>query len=379
MVEQVRPNSTSPPLCTPQDVSSSSTTEKVKYLLTPSEWFFIGSALSVSSAVAVVLLKIVGRISFIQPFSACVVSSIVLRLLCEICKNHTFDATPRLSEGSSFRYEGQNYYIAPTKDDGACGLHAVLGIQASKYLYEGNAREHYVNTLTSKMQDPTFQSKWEEWMIYFVQDYLSPNRGFYSMLVFNEPLVKDLKNNISELGHAKAQLQAAQEELFRQALNQETSQKIIMNVLQDEVKGEEERTKTTGLQVKLESDEYKFKKMRGCLDHIISALQNQEIGRLISENLESQRKLDETEHYRAFVRKEEVVAAYKRGVSDPLYYFATQELGLMAHMFDLHVKVFHEINGVVTLELDEGDPSHTLVEVFHSEIHFSRCERQNSL
>lgn len=74
----------------------------VKHFFSPSDWFFIGSALSSSSAMGVIFLTLVGRVSFTKPFSICVVTTIVLGVLAEMFKDQKFDMTPVVDIAHSF-------------------------------------------------------------------------------------------------------------------------------------------------------------------------------------------------------------------------------------------------------------------------------------
>ncbi|MGH2613052.1 MAG: hypothetical protein ACRDFB_08410 [Rhabdochlamydiaceae bacterium] len=365
-------------------------TDKVKYLFTVSDWLYIGSVLVSFSSVGVLLLA--KKTSFIKPFSM-YVTSIVLGLLGMIYEGRMINVAPivdkvkslipksSLREGSSFTFEGQNYYIAPTQADGACGAHAVLGTKQTmgsmNYAYCGdNVRASYVNKLSERKKENAIQLKWEEWMIHFVKDYLNCEWDWYAGLVFSRIPMQDLKGKLLDLDRQKNDLQSAQKLLFQKALAEEDSKQTIMIVLQREIQKQEQRTQTC-LQSQLElDDEFKYGKIQESLSEIIELLKDKEIGVSISENFDQQIKIDNdrTECYRNFIKEDAVFTAYTQGIACPTYYFSTQELGLMAFLFDLHVRVLHEKDGVLTMELDEGDLTNPNVVVFHKGCHFSRCE-----
>ncbi len=365
-----------------------------------SDWLMIGSALSTSSAVVVMALALTGRVSFTKPFSASVISAIVLGILGAICKDQKIDVTPFFSaanafiptfrylrEGSTFESNSQKYYIAYTVGDGACGMHAFLGSKATPSSYYAlnvpNVRGHYTDALTAQMRSPTIQQKWEEWMVHFIKDYLSNPYGFYTSMVFSNVDVNPLKVSFQELEQRKLLLMGQQKELFKKAKEDTTTNPIVMRKL-DELIVEEEKylevekrqEHTDHLRHRLVEDAFVYQRMTEGLESIIPTIQHLPIGQQIEQNLRALKVLDaeRTDIYVRFIRQESIMQAYIQGVSKSAYYFSTQELGLMAHLFNQRIHVYHEINGVPSLELDEGDQSQAPVVVFHAGIHFSRCE-----
>lgn len=82
--------------------------------------------------------------------------------------------------------------------------------------------------------------------------------------------------------------------------------------------------------------------------------------------------------YKNFIRSLQVRDSYVRAVLSQEYYFSTQELVLMAEMFDKHVTVFNRLpNGTVFVSAEGGNRSHEAVSIFHQGAHFSRCEPMN--
>lgn len=355
------------------------------------DWLMLGSALSLSSAMAVIVLKLTGRISFAKPFGASVVSAVVLSVLGVIYKDQTIDTAPvikkitnfmpssnTLDEGSFFDYVGQKYYIARTVADGACALHAVLGSKENGSYSKAAARQGYVEKLHEKLEELAFSEKWKEWMVHFVKDYLSLNPGRYSKLVFNEALVSDLKDELAQLEVKRIGLKEQQEKLFDSALAiKEVKAKLRELILGEEVR----RSLANGtLQQQLEERVFAYAKMRESLNDITQLIIQDPIGQAIEKNQDALNRIDEerADCYRRCVERPEVLIAYVEGVQKWNYYFATQEIGLMAHLFDLKVTVFHQLPSEevdVVTEEGEGEP----VAIFHKGIHFSRCELQNSL
>lgn len=361
----------------------STTPPKPKNLFNLSAWLYIGSAFSASGGMGVIFLKLAGKTSFTKPFGVCFASSLVMGILGEMYKDRTIDMTPvfeamksyipnaSLGESSSFTFENQTYYIAPTEGDGACGAHALLGTKENGYtkyqFRSGNVRDHYISKLLERKRDPNIERRWKEWMVHFVKDYLLPDPGFYSSMVFKEPLVQELKDGLARLETELKDLKFAQGQLFDQALQDEECYRLIAEELQNN----KESINDLELHVK----------MRNFLDGIITRITHKDIGRWISANLISQQQIEvrRDQCFNDFVEKDKVIQAYIEGISTSAYYFSTQEIGLMAHLFDQYVIVFHEENGVLTKELDEGKSTDPTVVIFHKGIHFSRCESQNSL
>jgi len=364
---------------------------KDKVTINIGDWLMLGSALSLTSAMAVIALKLTGRTSFTKPFGASVVSAVVLSLLGVIYKDQTVDAAPiinqiknfmpssnTLDEGSFFDYVGQKYYIARTVADGACALHAVLGSKESGSYSKAAARQCYVDKLHEKLLDPIFSEKWKEWMIHFVKDYLSPDPGRYSKLVFNQELVSRLKEELDQLEAKRKELKREQETLFGKALAIEE----VQNKLKELILGEEMRRSLTNgtLQKHLQEPLFAYAKMRESLNEITQLIIQDPIGQAIKASQDVLNRMDEerADCYRRCIEEPAILEAYVVGVQRWDYYFATQEIGLMAYLFDLRITVFHQLpSGEVDVVTEEGEGAP--VAIFHKGIHFSRCELQNSL
>ncbi len=364
-----------------------------KISINVSDWLMLGSALSLSSAMGVIVLNLAGRISFTKPFGTSVVSAVVLSFLGVIYKDQTVDAAPivkqikriipsssTLDEGSFFDYDGQKYYIARTVADGACALHAVLGSKESGSYRRADARQHYTEKLYQKLEDPLFSEKWKEWMIHFVKDYLSPNPGRYSKLVFNQQLVANLNEELAQLEAKRSALKEQQEELFDKALDLEE----VRSKLKELILGEEVRRSLANgmLQQQLEERVFAYAKMRESLNEIIQLIIQNPIGQAIQQNQDALNRMDEerAECYRRCIERPEILEAYVEGVQRWDYYFATQEIGLMAHLFDLRITVFHQLpSEEVDIVTEEGARESEPVAIFHKGIHFSHCELQKRL
>lgn len=365
-----------------------------------SDWLMIGSALSSASAVAVVALALTGRVSFTKPFGTSVISALVLGILGAIYKEQKIDITPFLTaassymssysylrEGSTFEVDDKKYYIAYTLGDGACGMHAFFGTKAtptSYYSYpEANVRGYYTDALRAQMSEPSIKQKWEEWMVHFITDYVTNPYGFYTSMVFGPLDKSSLNGDLKALDERGLTLNRERKALLGQAIIDPTARPLIMEELdrliveEEQYLPEQEReAHTRDLRHRLQEDAFACSRMLGGLDSIIPLIKHLEIGRNIEKNFADIKALDgeRTAIFERFVCQEAVLEAYIKGVSLSYYYFSTQELGLMAHLFKKRIQVYHEIRGVPTLELDEGDKGLDPVVVFHQGIHFSRCE-----
>jgi hypothetical protein len=374
-------NATSSPYIPPQAINPT---------INVGKWMLAGSALSVTSAVAITIWN--GRISFTVPFAASVVSAVVLSVLGVLYKDQKFDFTcigdkffdRSLGEGSKFEYAGQEYYIASTVGDGACALHAVLGEKKNRSYFKDDARELYVIALQDKLNDAGFSEKWKEWMVHFVKDYLSPDPGHYSKLVFKKELISDLNEGLKQLETREKKLKEKQEELFDDALGIEK----VQLKLRELVFGEEVRKSITNgaLVNQLVDHAFAHAKMREALEEITLSIIEDDTGKAIKENQNELNRIDEerSECYRQCIENPEVLKAYVAGVQEKDYYFSTQEIGLMAYLFNRKITVFHEYSGIVNVVTEEGDVvteegAGESVVVFHKGIHYSRCELQNRL
>ncbi|MGD0664155.1 MAG: hypothetical protein ABSA17_00300 [Rhabdochlamydiaceae bacterium] len=325
-----------------------------------SSWSYIASAYMVSVSMGAVLLKIVGYVSSTHIFY-CAAGAVTLRLLSEVSIGFAFDAaftgTTRLGEGSTFPYAGQNYYIAHTLGDGACGAHAILGEKVSGTYQREGVREYYRQELERKLIDPSFREKFNSCLIGLLKDDSTINaRAIFGKI---EGLVKDLKVEINEIKSNQTRLKAEQSTLFDEALDDANCRPIIDHVLG-------ENKNSPNLHVKISED----------LNGIIEALADRDIGNRLSANLsailESERMLERS--YQLFVETDEVFDAYSQTICEN-YWFTSQEIGLMAHLFEKRVTVFNQLpNGTIQIAAIEGDETHEMVAVFHSGNHYSRCE-----
>lgn len=343
-------------------------------LLPATVLFTIGSALASAAAVGVVFLSLIGRVSLFKSLGSCVITALVCEWLASRSEGVEIDVNkvvptvlPKrsLREGDTFTWDSRSYYIAPTRGDGACGIHALMGNMNSQGVYEmQEARTAFAETLTTQLQNnPNIKKLWEEWMIYFVQDYLGPKNSQYSQFVFNEGLDPQLRIMQKQFIEAIEKSRLVQDELFREVWNESELKQTISSLFQNDQKFEND-------------EEYRFNKLRESLNQVIEALKHHQLGMDIKNNIEIREKNTELEMnlYRKFVNGSNVIEAYKIGVSNSNYYFSIQELGLMAEMFQKHVMIVHEQNGKIEKVLDAGSSNNELVVIFHSGNHFSRCE-----
>jgi hypothetical protein len=360
---------------------SSLTTDKVKNLIASSSPLFfsdllmVGCALSISFFGAISILHLMGDpkagVELLMP---CAITAFVLYILAQI--NSTGSSKSQIGERDTFKHENQHYYVAPTTGDGACGLHAVLGEkpEGSDVYFKENARECFATQLQNVKNEQVVKVKLEKWLVDLSKDYLAPRRSAFSDRVFNDDLVQELKQKLEELEQRKQTFQHDQKLLFDQALENEA----VIQKLKQEVEKEQQRTQKTGLLEQLETNRtFRNNKMRENLNHIIQLLKEEEIGTGLSENLRLQTDLDQQRDqiYLDFVRQDVVFEAYIEGIKKNDYWVSTQELELVAHVFGLRVRVFHQYDQrEIEVKSEEGPQNGPLVSVFHRGVHFSRLE-----
>ncbi len=361
--------------------SSSSKEEKVQQILNLEAWCYIGSALCASSGVGIILLSLAGKIPFKKPFFISVISGIAFSILAEYFHDQPFDPSTvlrevqtfilgsGLREGSSFKYQGQEYTIVCTRGDGACGAHAVLGTKNDQGVYAyslSNVRQLYVETLKNTFQDvPLIKEKWEKWMINFLKDYLNQKGGNYSAMVFSDSLVAEFEKKLAELKKHKEKLRQNQVILFQELLK---DKEVLELLLKNKIEA---------------SSPIIYDQMRGILKDILKLEEKKDKTPLI-QNYQSQAQLEvEMEKsYETFVKETSVLEAYISGVRNSNYYFSTDELGLMAYLFNKRLTIFCEKGGCENREedstvypiLEEGEEGNEPVAVFHRGMHYSRCE-----
>jgi hypothetical protein len=355
-----------------------------------SDWLTIASAVASSTAVVTTGLRLVGRVSTFKPTGWLIVSALVLSILGEMLKGLELDLSGiAASYIPTLTYNGQKYLIAQTRGDGACGAHALLGSKVGgMYQFVGDVRKHYVDTLNEKLTDLFFKARWEKMMIELLKDRLSPKRGVYSNFIFSDQDIAALKNDLDKLNLLINTAQAEQTELLIEA----SQYVVVFNILKDERKAEARRIKglsEAALLEELERRDREFvrKKMLAIYEDIINVVD--QVDPTLGTSLKMNRDvLDDLETrieglYQSYVEKESALSAYIHGVVNREYYFSTQELGFMAHLFNKHLTIFNRTEyGTIFIAEEEGDVSHEHVTIFHQLLgndrdHFSRCEPMN--
>ncbi len=329
------------------------------YILS-SEWLTIASAVASSSAVAMTGLRLVGRVSTFKPTGYLIVSALALGLLGEMLKGLEWDLSPMIASYTpTLSYNGQNYLIARTAGDGACGAHALLGTNMDGvWRYDGHVRSYYVNELKKKFsEEPAIKVAWEEMMVLLLKDRLSPKPG-YAKYIFSDLNMECLKSGLHIL---HSQIEEVKKR--RDGLLLETRQ---IKEVADLLKEVPEADWVTQLLNER--------------DTIISltAQHNSSLCQQLINSMSEMNQLEskKADRYQEFIEVPETQNAYIQGVLNDEYFFSTQELGLMARVFNKHVTVLiRNGDGTCKSSIDKGDPSDEHVFIFHQGDHFSRCER----
>lgn len=265
-------------------------------------------------------------------------------------------AAVQLGEGKQFSVGDKSYYIAMTSKDGACGLHALLGEKQDACYFYPKSRKEFAFRLTQKIEQQAIHQLWGAWMIHSLKDHLGSGTKIFTGMVFNQisGAIDTLKTALTKLDQEKDLLQKAQEELFEQICQLdgfESSRALSAH----------ERNNL----------------FRENLNDYIKKLEGKDLGNSLVGNLEHLKEVEQnrTDLFETFIGKKEVWDAYINAIANPDYYFSIQEIGLAAYLFDRSVVVYGQnAHGKEEPLLEEGDPIHPKVVIFHKGLHFSRCE-----
>ncbi len=280
-----------------------------------------------------------------------------------------------IGEGDTFTDEEDSYLIAPTTGDGACGLHALAGEKAKGsriYTYPGKhpnaaARAEFIKRLRENIGEDEILELWRTWMVHFVMDHLGKGQTAYTKMVFDQvpDQIEELEANLADLDEENTEYQNEQKELLSQASELDDYQEALGEIVgfpMEELK---------------KNPQQLLGEFQGSLDEIIEGLEGEDVAESLSANLHklSDLRTRRDDAFLNFVDTDEVWEAYLEGIANPGYYFSTQEIGIGAHLFEKHVIVYgHTHLDQVDKSLDEGNPDHPEVVIFHKGIHFSRCE-----
>jgi hypothetical protein len=282
-----------------------------------------------------------------------------------------------LVEDSDFTHGEDRFHIHPTKGDGACGLHALLGVEKEdEYVYDAphpNAavRKHFITTLRARYAE--MEGEYQSCLVNLLKDYRGKNPSQYVKTVFDP-----LKDQMAELSAAVEAISTEEDTLKE---TQEEQFEAALEVEDDEIQTQLATQLGASLDLLRADAGRRNGLFRGDLDGVLQTLQDTEEGTALTQTRDALTDLEAQRDalYAAFVIRPEVLEAYVAACQKGSYYFSEREIGLAAHLFDKRAIIFaHRHLDQVFDPMPFGDEENDEVVIFHKGVHFSRCERLES-
>ncbi|MCB1107192.1 MAG: hypothetical protein KDK76_03755 [Chlamydiia bacterium] len=272
----------------------------------------------------------------------------------------------------SFLSQERGYALRPTRPDGACALHALLGeLQEGEYAYRGP--ENPKQLLAQKIQEHFENQNTKSAIIEILLGYLNAQDDLSAQMFFESPEGEGIKQGFLELKNQfQQEIQTLKEQegemwiqeidTIRERLLEEARQSPHYVGLADPV-----------ILETLQADKLKL------LDLIFP--QNQDFLNLLPPNRREQviaKKLQQHEKSDQWSTDESVYIIdrlyphYLAVMTQEEFFLNTQEIVLAAHLFQKKAQVFHNYGEAATELIHpemEGEP----IIIYHEGNHFSRC------
>ena len=292
-----------------------------------------------------------------------------------------------LEEGDTFELNGRSYKICPTKGDGACGLHALVGERDEK-------KEKYIFTIPQGIRG---QFKHIRELYWGILTKLSSNHVSMLRKLFDDMLRQYLGNyptNESKLLFGGPQLETAMLELKKELLvcDQEWDAASQLEVeffknLSTACPGalfEQILEKMRG-DVSLKDFKQKYVSNASlfvsiCTEHrkqILTVLAKSDLGNKLAkiQSDKEEIRLDKEDFLQQFnnIHRAKIAAVYKEVCQREDYYYTDLELGMIAISCQIKLTIVPH-----RLLLETGDPitygdAGEEVVIFHKGNHYSRC------
>lgn len=289
-----------------------------------------------------------------------------------------------------FPYEGNLYVVKPTKGEGSCALHALLGEEIEELVrFQGEyatsstrAKNHYLEALQQALREKKgdVEKIFYEVLSGYLQ--LSDSDPSKIMLFHDNAEGRKILEHWTQLN--KAHTEALDEITIKEA-------NIWLSLIKDESTGVWDKILKKVQAVEDPSNPYFFKKnpetLLGyfeeqpvrILDQIrLKYVQDDSIKKQILELREQKEKLLEHQDAEklAFILSDECTSHYSETIRNPAFFLDTNEIKLAANLFQKNVVIVASTpNGIEPTEKNDfGEDSEASVVIHHQGAHFSRCE-----
>lgn len=309
-------------------------------------------------------------------------------LIISVFASSSSSSTPHRKR-KSFQLDQNQYVIEPTRGQGACLLHALLGeCVEGLYRFPGDnksssvrAKTYYLNTLKTQLKN---SSKIRELFGEVIKPYLDESIKDKSsdpcalMLFAGHSISKewaDLKQKFSSTcltirdQEAKAWLPLIQVEkspLLDQIM---VAVRACKNPKEPFFQKRPEET----LSLLVENPTHILKFINQSPDDFISLLSSGDRSKILPlrEALKNTNEA-QTVLEAKFILGEDILGRYAKVVQNPAFYLNTNETRLCAHLFNMKVQVVTDEGQETEFLMNEDAPGE-LVVIHHKGAHFSRC------
>lgn len=298
-----------------------------------------------------------------------------------------------LEEEDALPYNGRCYALRKTRDDGACALHACLGTFSQKAgLYELSSgaavgRKEYgknvAEHLSANVHEPLKQ-QWQKFASSMLADFLIYGRSALpnAHAIFGQEALQERLEDYKEANEQlEVQIKNAGKLLVQdfKRLLQGPHGQALFDAVREAI--------PVGLLTPAALADYSqlfnvfFNQYEALLGLLLHQLPIEErlktnLQRLVKEREEALQALERLKN--SFLLSSDLLKAYAKAVRDPSYWFASEEIGLIAIIYDRHITLLHAPQGQVALAEEFNRGERSSVVIFHTQrgefLHFSRCE-----
>jgi hypothetical protein len=298
---------------------------------------------------------------------------------------------------AAFSYEKEQYIVKPTRGEGSCAIHALLGEEIEGvYRFSGEsklsseaAKAHFTDKLRAALDThPAIQITFSD----VIKGYLnqSPEKDLSTaMLYYNTREGVKLKQQWIDLSSKHAQeiqkMDAQQASLWLPLIKIENGlilDQIIEDVSQitDPTSPYYQKSREEILQILKEAPIRIVSLVNADPDTYLGLIREQVHKDQILELREQQRQLlqQQEDKENQFIFSSEMIDHYIRVISNPAFYLNTNEIKLAAQLFDKKVIIVaHNANGIEPAETINSDSEDEPIVIHHRGEHFSRCLKLN--
>lgn len=294
-----------------------------------------------------------------------------------------------LGVGKTVSLNGNDYLIKKTEGDGACGLHALWGVDKDgRYIYEdddesedanASARNHFLELMKEKIKIPEIRKRVQGVLYDFLQQMLSGDPTFEANLVYKN--LKEYQGLKAQLARIDQQIQAKRQELdplFKSILEDKDKPEQLLDTLKATSSAFKKLSHEALCALLLADAQKRRDAFLADKDNILNLFEPDdekmiEVTAIIEETEQMQKGREA--RIMALAQSKEVFESYKVAFTNPLYYLTDPEVGIAAIMSEMKVTILgHDVLDKCHPPISYGAGNETII--FHKGNHYSHCELQ---